>query len=623
MRPGSLLLVVLATIFSPCLALTESFGFQDADVVIAAPERVVTSMDMVADGDFDGDGFSDVAVFQQFLFTLSVDLIFGGDLPTTNSLSALRRMVLIPPDALPGHSVLGTVFFADLNGDHRDDLVLPLYYSRSKTPKIFVVFGTTNPASLINLNLTSADLEINMTSFSAPLSLGRGDFNGDHIQDLLVGDGPHNVVYLLYGKEIFPDQTFTLDDGVSALRFQKASGNFGQHVVGGDVDGDSVSDLIISAPEESGGATNAGAVYVLYGKSDLPLLTDMDVRPANVKITGPSLGKLMCRSSGDTNGDGFDELVVQEVTLEGKKISILDGYSLANGPPTLAMNGGFPGTPPVVFSLPAPWWVDGIVSPIGDFDGDGKGDVFPMDSSHVRGLLSTGFVGPSTSWTESFRFFLPNRVSVGDFNGDNKKDLVVGALNGNTWALAVLKGYRPLENPSILVSPRTPDQVVVQLTLTVDGEPAEMKLTGDLLVPIPGIWIPYQSKMDVTLTPSVGNKSITAVFRTREGRESESLSISIPLILGEKRVSFTTNLLKAGGRAQWEVHLDSAGHLKASVYSREGRLLCVIIDEAKPQGVYAFEWDGTNSEGQRVAPGIYTIVFDVGGRIDRARVLVK
>ena len=84
-----------------------------------------------------------------------------------------------------------------------------------------------------------------------------------------------------------------------------------------------------------------------------------------------------------------------------------------------------------------------------------------------------------------------------------------------------------------------------------------------------------------------------------------------------------TNLLRDGGAARWEARVESEGHLKASVYSREGRLLRVIIDENKSPGVYVFSWDGANSDGTRVAPGVYTVVVEIGGRVDRRRVLVK
>ena len=150
-----------------------------------------------------------------------------------------------------------------------------------------------------------------------------------------------------------------------------------------------------------------------------------------------------------------------------------------------------------------------------------------------------------------------------------------------------------------------------------------MKLAGDILDPAPGVWIPYRSKIDATVTPAIGDKTVTVVFRNKFGRESSAVSAAIPLATGGGGSSVVTNLLRDGGAARLEARVESEGHLKASVYSREGRLLRVIIDENKSPGVYVFSWDGANSDGTRVAPGVYTVVVDRGGQIDRHRILVR
>ena len=225
--------------------------------------------------------------------------------------------------------------------------------------------------------------------------------------------------------------------------------------------------------------------------------------------------------------------------------------------------------------------------------------------------LSCGGIAMCETW----------ELSMGDLNGDGKSDLI---YTSETYPrLNVFYGFRPLENPRIVVQPRESNQARVHLTLSVEGEPAEMKLTGNILDPAPGVWIPFQQKVDVTLTPEVGEKTITAVFRTSGKRESDSISAEIPLALGEPGASVVTNLLREGGTARFEARLDTAGRLKASVYSREGRILRTLVDGDVSSGVHVIEWDGTNGDGDRVAPGIYTVVVDRAGSIDRRRVLVK
>jgi hypothetical protein len=115
-------------------------------------------------------------------------------------------------------------------------------------------------------------------------------------------------------------------------------------------------------------------------------------------------------------------------------------------------------------------------------------------------------------------------------------------------------------------------------------------------------------------------------------RLSEKIPLKLPLtgsLMNGYAKSLFRNMwsfsrrMREGGMARFEARLDTAGRLKASVYSREGQLLRVLMDEDMPAGVHAFEWDGANSDGHRVAPGIYTVIVDRGGPIDRRRVLVK
>src|SRR5437879_2009586 len=69
----------------------------------------------------------------------------------------------------------------------------------------------------------------------------------------------------------------------------------------GDVDGDSVSDAVISAPTHGAGGTNAGRIYV-YSSAGGRLLWSADGAPGDELGTG-------VEAAGDTNGDGIPDVV--------------------------------------------------------------------------------------------------------------------------------------------------------------------------------------------------------------------------------------------------------------------------------------------------------------------------
>jgi hypothetical protein len=97
------------------------------------------------------------------------------------------------------------------------------------------------------------------------------DLDGDGAQDLAVGapqdpragDGA-GAVLLLYG----PIDGGSLDLGAAdlVLTGEGANHEAGAALLGGDVDGDGVGDLVIGAPGESSLAENGGAVVLVLGR---------------------------------------------------------------------------------------------------------------------------------------------------------------------------------------------------------------------------------------------------------------------------------------------------------------------------------------------------------------------
>jgi len=151
-----------------------------------------------------------------------------------------------------------------------------------------------------------------------------GDFNGDHVVDLLLGapfaDGPDGSrpdageAYVLFGPlsgEI--DLAAPGSAGVVVLGAEVAD-NLGGGVAAGDLNGDGLDDLIIGAPASNGLVdvrTDMGEVYVIFGRSDLAGTIDILEEAQDVTIQPAegfaTLGRTF--AVGDLNGDGTADLV--------------------------------------------------------------------------------------------------------------------------------------------------------------------------------------------------------------------------------------------------------------------------------------------------------------------------
>jgi uncharacterized delta-60 repeat protein len=225
------------------------------------------------------------------------------------------------------------------------------------------------------------------------------------------------------GAKAVSPPTWSLPDG------QRVFASLPQSVVNsvtGDVTGDGVADYVFFT-----GAGDALA-RVYDGKTGAALTGEW--RPYEARFKGG-----LNVAVGDVDGDGKAEIVFSPVLGGSARVQV---YSMNGTSPALRAN---------FFGVGDSNWRGGASVAVGDFNGDGKGDLAvgagagggPRVALYDGSALGTGGVHPLAA---DF-FALPDaafrggvNLAAGDFNGDGKADLAVGAGTGGGPRVRVLSG---------------------------------------------------------------------------------------------------------------------------------------------------------------------------------------
>jgi Tol biopolymer transport system component len=263
-------------------------------------------------GDVNGDGFSDVIVGAPLSSAGGADagrayVYFGG--PGADTVVDLTLTGEDLGDYF-GWSV-GTA--GDVNGDGFSDVIAGAMFNDAggtNAGRAYVYYGGPDADAVADLTLTG---EAPGDYFG--MSVGTaGDVRGDAFSSVMVGAPLSSAGGASAGRAYVYHGSLGTDAVADLTLTGEAVGDqFGYSVgTAGDVNGDGLSDLIVGAPWNDAGGTDAGEptdtgqAYVYYGGPGADTVVDLT-------LAGEAMGDQFGWSvgtAGDVNGDGFSDLIV-------------------------------------------------------------------------------------------------------------------------------------------------------------------------------------------------------------------------------------------------------------------------------------------------------------------------
>ena len=389
-----------------------------------------------------------------------------GSLPGTIDLSALDgknglRINGVAVNDYAGSAVSGA---GDVNGDGFDDILVGAYNTDPHgfgSGKSFVVYGHSALAPTLELSATNGKNGFFVNGIARGDKSGKGvsgagDVNGDGFDDILIGaPGPltdgngWGQCFVVYGGAGVPKSIDLSElDGKRGFGVKGRTHSLGESVASaGDVNGDGFDDLLLASPPgDSFTGDDWGQTYVIYGGSAVPgTIDNSDLNGVNgfrLQPTGWSAS-----SAGDVNGDGLDDLLIDEKAAD--HADVLYGASAL----------------PALITLPIVdprrgFHVHGLggnfgnaVSGAGDVNGDGFDDILigaPSTDTHGMwsGQSHVVFGGSAMADTveisalDGTNGFSINGISprdragsevsgAGDVNGDGFDDVLIAAFNAS------------------------------------------------------------------------------------------------------------------------------------------------------------------------------------------------
>lgn len=303
----------------------------------------------------------------------------------------------------------------DLNNDKRLDIVVANYWANSVG--IFLGYGNGSFSKQITYYIGNG---------SAPSCIALGDFNKDNYLDIAVANSGTNTIGILLGY----------GNGTFLIQANYSTGNNSNPVslMIEDFNNDNYSDIAV---------TNylAGNIGVLFGHGDGSFSSQFTYFNENNN-------RLISIVAGDFNNDTLPDLAVANNL--GDTVDILLGHS--NG--TFAFETSYS-----ITTDTGPQFIT-----VADLNHDNRLDV--VLTNYRTGYISIflghddGTFSNQTTYSTDYASE-PSSIAVGDFNNDNKMDIVVANSNANNIGIFLGNGDGTFSNQVTYAAGSSPLSVTI------------------------------------------------------------------------------------------------------------------------------------------------------------------
>ncbi len=282
-------------------------------------------------------------------------------------------------------------------------------YDGGLTAQMAISLTITDQKDLINLQEltpnTAQTSNFSLTNLTQLVNLG--DINGDGFADEAVfANGFYNIFY---------------GNVANANRASFSTGHYSDkaNILGYDINGDGINDIIIGDSDHNDGAGKADIILGKVGFISSPII-ESTISGTLTRATsfGSKLGDIIT-PVGDLNGDGINEIMVHSKDANARHV-----YNFIKG------NG-------ILFTTSSDDLA--LIQSAGDFNGDGKSDI--LDNINTRFYILYGNENIATIYPSTYSAYsklefissaqsIANVAGLGDINGDGLGDIALNHGGG-------------------------------------------------------------------------------------------------------------------------------------------------------------------------------------------------